>query len=73
VAWPTVFRPVRAVEPPPPREVLLEPNFIILTPPSYSFCSRESVGDLTTRAKSSWRPYHRSPHRPSHHRHEQAP
>jgi hypothetical protein len=68
-----VFRPVGAVEPPPPREVLLELNVVVLTSPSCSFCGRETVGDLITRAKSPWRPCRRSPHRSSRHRHEQAP
>jgi hypothetical protein len=54
VAWPAVFRPVRTVEPPPPREVLLEPNVVVLTSPSCSFFSRESVGDLSGRAKPPW-------------------
>jgi hypothetical protein len=54
VAWPAVFRPVGAVEPPPPRELLLEPNVVVLTSPSWSFCGRKSVGDLSGRAKPPW-------------------
>jgi hypothetical protein len=54
VAWSVVFHPVGAVEPPPPREVLLEPNVIVLTSPSCSFCGHASVGDLSGRAKPPW-------------------
>jgi hypothetical protein len=54
VAWPAVFRPVGAVELPSPREVLLEPNVVVLTSPSCSFCGRELIGDLSGRAKPPW-------------------
>jgi hypothetical protein len=49
-----VFHPVGAVKPPPPREVLLELNVIVLTSPSCSFCGRKSVGDHSSRAKPPW-------------------
>jgi hypothetical protein len=54
MAWSAMFSPIGAVEPPPPQEVLLEPNVVVLTSPSCSFCGRTSVGDLSGRAKQPW-------------------
>jgi hypothetical protein len=45
-----VFHPVGAVEPPPPREVLLEPNVVVLTP-TFVLLLRPRIGR---------RPYHPS-------------
>jgi hypothetical protein len=63
VAWPAVFRPIGAVKPPLPREVLLGPNVAVLTSPLCSSCGCELVGDLSGRAKPPWSANRQARHR----------